>query len=166
MNRRQFLTAATALAASCSLASTVSAAEDAGPTAAKLPRWRGFNLLEKFLGRNAPFRETDFAWIAEFGCNFVRLPLNYQFWSDPKDWRKLKEPVLKEIDQAVEFGKQHQIHVNINFHRARLLRQSAARAVRPVERRDGAGSLCLSLGPLCRALQGHSQQPGHIRLGE
>jgi len=30
----------------------------------------------------------------------------------------LKEDVLKEIDQAVEFGKKYGIHVNINFHRA------------------------------------------------
>ena len=29
----------------------------------------------------------------------------------------LKEPVLKEIDQAVEFGEKHGVHVQINFHR-------------------------------------------------
>ena len=28
----------------------------------------------------------------------------------------LKEPVLKEIDQAVEFGRKHNVHVQINFH--------------------------------------------------
>ena len=34
--------------------------------ASKLPRWRGFNLLEKFTHRhNAPFVESDFEWIAE-----------------------------------------------------------------------------------------------------
>ena len=32
--------------------------------------------------------------------------------------KKLKEPVLKEIDQAVELGRKYGVHVQINFHRA------------------------------------------------
>ena len=36
----------------------------------------------------------------------------------PPTPQTLKEPVLKEIDQAVEFGKKHGVHVQINFHRA------------------------------------------------
>jgi endoglucanase len=88
------------------------------PSAARLPRWRGFNLLEKFTERqNAPFRESDFEWIAELGFDFVRLPLSYRCWADAGDWLTLKEPVLKEIDQAVEFGRKHGVHVNVNFHR-------------------------------------------------
>ncbi|MFO0960600.1 MAG: hypothetical protein U0800_24720 [Isosphaeraceae bacterium] len=31
---------------------------------------------------------------------------------------KFRESVLKEIDQAVEYGGKHQVHVMINFHRA------------------------------------------------
>jgi endoglucanase len=88
-------------------------------TPARLPRWRGFNLLEKFnASRNVAFVESDFAWAAEWGFNFVRLPLSYHCWADPKDWLKLREPVIKEIDQAVELGRKHGVHVNINFHRA------------------------------------------------
>lgn len=84
-----------------------------------LPRWRGFNLLEKFTAeRNAPFREKDFEWIAEWGFNFVRLPLSYRCWTEENNWLKLKEEVLKEIDQAVEWGQKYGIHININFHRA------------------------------------------------
>lgn len=84
-----------------------------------LPRWRGFNLLEKFtLARNSLFRESDFAWIAEWGFDFVRLPLSYHCWADPEDWLALREDVLEEIDQAVEFGRGHGVHVNVNFHRA------------------------------------------------
>ncbi len=89
------------------------------PSAARLPRWRGFNLTEKFNAeRNAPFLESDFEWIAEWGFDFVRLPLSYRCWADAADWVKLKEPALKEIDQAVEFGRRHGVHVNLNFHRA------------------------------------------------
>jgi endoglucanase len=118
MNRRQFLLAMTAGAGSHLLAGTAPEREKQ-PTADKLPRWRGFNLLEKFFAQNQrPFVETDFAWIAEWGFDFVRLPLSYHCWSSPDDWRRLHEPALKEIDQAVEFGRKHGVHVNVNFHRA------------------------------------------------
>lgn len=98
----------------------VTAAALPAATAAKLPRWRGFNLLEKFITRqqNAPFREADFAWMAEWGFNFVRLPMSYHCWSDPHDWRLIREPVMKEIDDAVALGQQYGIHVCLNFHRA------------------------------------------------
>jgi endoglucanase len=116
MDRRQFLQAAGVAAGVCCGAGKASAE---GVSAARLPRWRGFNLLEKFTaGRPAPFRETDFAWMAEWGFNFARLPLSYRCWSSPADWRRLREPVLKEIDQAVDLGRRYRIHVNLNFHRA------------------------------------------------
>jgi endoglucanase len=84
-----------------------------------LPRWRGFNLLDKFMvDQQKPFQERDFADIAELGFDFVRLPLDYRCWTDRENPSKLKEPVLKEIDQAVEFGRKYGVHVQINFHRA------------------------------------------------
>jgi aryl-phospho-beta-D-glucosidase BglC (GH1 family) len=89
------------------------------PTAAKLPCWRGFNLLECFtLSGYKPFEESDFRMISELGFNFVRLPLDYRIWIKDGDWTKLDESRLKEIDKAVEYGKKYNIHVNINFHRA------------------------------------------------
>ena len=83
-----------------------------------LPRWSGFNLLEKFNGKNEPFREDDFRLIAELGFNFVRLPMDYRGWIVGGDWRTFDEKTLREIDQAVAYGKQYGIHVNLNFHRA------------------------------------------------
>jgi len=124
MKRRQFLQFA-AGAAVTGLSTALAAERQRGQpaetpvSASRLPRWRGFNLLEKFTAeRHAPFREPDFEWIAEWGFDFVRLPLSYRCWTDASDWLQLKESALKEIDQAVEFGRQHGIHVNINFHRA------------------------------------------------
>jgi len=88
-------------------------------TPKKLPKWRGFNLLEKFNVRtNKRFLESDFEWIAELGFNFVRLPMDYRCWIEPNDWTKFREDVLKEIDEAVSFGEKYGIHVCINFHRA------------------------------------------------
>jgi endoglucanase len=104
-------------------AASASAAPKPEPTAAdlarKLPRWRGFNLLDKFqMTSNKPFKEADFAMIAEWGFDWVRLPLDYRCWTDKDDPYKLDEKVLKEIDQAVEFGRKHKVHVCICLHRA------------------------------------------------
>jgi endoglucanase len=117
VNRRQFVQSAIALVGSYSLAADRPTPIE--PTAAKLPRWRGFNLLDKCYGQhNRPFAEKDFGILAEWGFDFVRLPMSYRCWSSPDDLRTLREPVLKEIDEAIDFGKQYGIHVCLNFHRA------------------------------------------------
>lgn len=89
-------------------------------TPQKLPRWRGFNLLEKFHRdwNNRPFVEDDFRLIAQLGFNFVRLPMDYRTWIQDGDWTKFNEAVLQEIDQAVAWGEKYGIHVMLNFHRA------------------------------------------------
>ena len=125
--RRDFLKIASGAAAAC-LATPMLGADFSSapatrplpePTAQRLPRWRGFNLLEKFVDRGSgPYRESDFEWIAEFGFNFVRLPMSYRCWADAQDWLILKEPALKEVDQAVELGRKTGLHVNLNLHRA------------------------------------------------
>jgi endoglucanase len=84
----------------------------------RLPRWRGFNLLEKFNARNDRFREEDFEWMVEWGFNFVRLPMDYRVWTEENDWTRMREPTLREIDEAVNLGDKQGIHVQLNFHRA------------------------------------------------
>lgn len=115
MNRRTFLH--TTLAASTTLSASAGAPI---PPKNVLPRWRGFNLLEKFVHQNAgPYQERDFEWIANWGFDFVRLPMSYRCWAsgDPATWTQLNEAVLKEVDQAVAFGRTHGIHTNLNLHR-------------------------------------------------
>ena len=122
------ITTAILLAFACagSAFAAAAAGEPAAPpvqwlraTPEKLPRWRGFNLLEKFnVGRCEPFKEEDFKLIHQLGFNFVRLPMDYRCWIKDKDWEQFNEAQLKEIDQAVEWGCQYGIHVWINFHRA------------------------------------------------
>lgn len=89
-------------------------------SAQKLPRWRGFNLLEKFVlsGGRKPFEEEDFRLISQLGFNFVRLPMDYRFWIKDGNWEQFDEATLKEIDQAIEWGNKYGIHVCLNFHRA------------------------------------------------
>jgi len=126
LSRRQFIerTGATvaALAGPWSArpaAATKAKSNTTEPQSSRLPRWRGFNLVEKCVAdRNAPFRESDFEWIADWGFDFVRLPMSYRCWTDADNWLKLKEFRLKEIDDAVELGRRHGVHVNLNLHRA------------------------------------------------
>ncbi len=125
MNRREFLQKAGVLAAGaaglCAQPLGAAEAEMKPATAAHLPRWRGFNLLEKFTqheGGNPPFQESDFAVLSEWGFDFVRLPMSYRCWAEPGDWLTLREGELKDVDQAVALGRKHRVHVNLNLHRA------------------------------------------------
>jgi len=122
MNRRTFLET-TALATVATLAgsnlSPLAAAPK--PTASHLPRWRGFNLVQKCNARkegNPPFPESEFSMIAEWGFDFVRLPLSYLCWASPEAPLQFRETELKHLDDAVAFGARHKVHVNLNLHRA------------------------------------------------
>lgn len=82
-------------------------------------RWRGFNLLNYFTaGYPEPFREEEFQWIADWGFNFVRLPLSYWNWSKPGEYYEMDERVLEDLDNAVKWGQKYHIHVCLNLHRA------------------------------------------------
>jgi len=124
MNRRQFINTSLTGSAVCLASPLIWPASAASatlpePDASKLPRWRGFNLTEKFTaGGQKPFREADFEWMAAWGFNFARLPMSYHCWSSPEKWREMDERILREVDAAVEFGRQYGVHVNLNFHRA------------------------------------------------
>jgi endoglucanase len=123
MNRRQFLQASTAVAAGAlSLPAILTQAEPATMPATapanSLPLWRGFNLLEMFVADHVrDFKESDFAMLADWGFNFVRLPLSYLCWSSHLDWTEIRDGPLSNLDQAVKFGQAHRIHVNLNLHR-------------------------------------------------
>jgi endoglucanase len=91
----------------------------AGPAQTAIPRWRGFNLLEMFTTRSdGNFREDDFRWIAEWGFDFVRLPMCYLLWVEEGDPFRISEPALANVDRAIELGRQYGVHVCLNFHRA------------------------------------------------
>lgn len=122
MKRREFLQFGIAASGLSGLLAFSHGCEQSGKPKQNLEftkRYRGFNLLEKFTDtRNAPFQESDFEIMADWGFNFARIPMSYWCWSGPEDWYQMDETVLKEIDQVVEFGRQYDIHVNLNLHRA------------------------------------------------
>jgi endoglucanase len=122
MNRRAFLQASAAVAAcavgNLSLGAATTTQSVTEPPGNKLPRWRGFNLLELYNADHMrDFKESDFAMLADWGFNFVRIPINYLCWSSHADWYQMREEPLKNLDRAVAFGQAHGIHVNLNLHR-------------------------------------------------
>ena len=173
MKRRNFLKTTAGAIALTATAPTLSllAAETKHASVMKLPRWRGFNLLDKFVRRkegNPPFAESDFALMNEWGFDFARLPMSYLCWAegDPATWLKIREDELKHIDAAIELGHKHGVHVNLNFHRAGLLRQPAEGAARSVEGPAGTRCLRVSLGRLREALSRNSQRPPELRSAQ
>ena len=99
------------------------------PIPVKNPKWYGFNLLEYFstdpdwmkyfpYKDDGMFLEDDFRWIRDWGFNWVRLPMDYRFWTDPQDLFKIREDKVVPIDRAIKLGDKYGIHVNVSLHRA------------------------------------------------
>lgn len=83
----------------------------------KLPRWRGFNLPDKFdMPRNKPYQESDFDLIAEWGFDFIRLPVDYRIWTIQPN--RYSEKALQEVDVAIKWARERRIHANLALHRA------------------------------------------------
>lgn len=85
-----------------------------------LPRWRGFNLPGYYAGRdlNDLFPEDDFRWMAEWGFDFVRLPVDYRVWVVDDDLHTMDEGKLAILDRAIRLGEKYGLHVDLNFHNA------------------------------------------------
>ena len=84
--RRTFLKTAGTAAAALALPAAAARAATAAPGQNPLPRWRGFNLQFLYRTNQAPQapNEDYFRWIAGWGFDFVRLPLNYRMWLKKK----------------------------------------------------------------------------------
>ncbi len=64
------------------------------------------------------FQEDDFLWIRDWGFNWVRLPMDYRFWTDSQDLLKIREDKVAPIDRAIQLGEKYGIHINLGLHRA------------------------------------------------
>lgn len=98
----------------------------------KLPRWKGFNLLDLF----SPFppnnpqggnrtTEDDLKWMADWGFDFVRIPMAYPRYLDfdrsrdinPDEICNFDEKILEEVDQLIYTAHKYNLHVSLNLHR-------------------------------------------------
>lgn len=120
MNRRDFIKTTTGAVAVMSIPEFVSESfAQKAKHVQKFPRYRGFNLTQKTggMGPRRKFEEEDFEIMAEWGFDFARIPMSYWNWSSKDDWFTIDEDVMNDIDEVIEFGKQYNVHINLNFHR-------------------------------------------------
>lgn len=136
INRRKFIQSSAlaglglGLAGSATFAASSSSTSHLNPQANRLPRWRGFNLLDFFSPdpRRERSRTTEdhLRWIADWGFDFVRLPMAYPYYLDidrtrnvtPDDVRRIDPRRVDEIDGLVALAHKHGLHVSLNLHRA------------------------------------------------
>lgn len=129
MKRRLFLKNTMVAAAGLTLARC-----DASPSVVKnnLPRWKGFNLLDLFSpvppgttgGRNQT-TEDDLKWMADWGFDFIRIPMaypRYLSFDRTRDMTKdevcnFDEVVLEQVDQLIFMAHKYNLHVSLNLHR-------------------------------------------------
>ena len=68
--------------------------------------------------RPEPADEKALDFLAEFGFNFVRLPVDYRFWSRDFDYFHPDESMFRYIDGYLEACQSRGIHMSLNLHRA------------------------------------------------
>jgi endoglucanase len=130
INRRLFIRNTTLAATALTLGAKRAFAATP-PSKNLLPRWKGFNLLDYFspsqTGNSGPnmTTEDDLKWMADWGFDFVRLPMaypRYLSFDRSKDITidevyKTDPKMLGEIDQLIFMAQKHGLHVSLNLHR-------------------------------------------------
>jgi len=98
----------------------------------RLPRWRGFNLLDYFTpappkeGSRTGTTDDDFRWMVDWGFDFVRLPMAYPRYVrfdrskpiTPDAVLNFDDQVIDQIQDLVHRANRHGLHVSLDLHRA------------------------------------------------
>jgi len=64
------------------------------------------------------FDEKSLDFLAKFGFNFVRSPVDYRFWTRDGDYFHPDESVFSSIDHYLEACRARGIHMSLSLHRA------------------------------------------------
>jgi aryl-phospho-beta-D-glucosidase BglC (GH1 family) len=127
MNRRNFIKTSGVIAAGLSVSELTSATPQPQN---KLPRWKGFNVLDFFSPNPEPTKhpttEEHFKWIHDWGFDFIRVPIAYPYYLNidrskdiqPDDVYKINTKATDRINSLVQLAHKHNMHVSLNLHRA------------------------------------------------
>lgn len=130
MKRRIFIKTTGMAAAGAALAGNAAAGSILNQTKNKLPRWKGFNLLDYFSPRAGGSRsmttDEDLKWMADWGFDFVRLPMAYPRYVTfdpsrnitPDEVLNFNEAEIEKIESLVYRANKYGLHMSINLHRA------------------------------------------------
>lgn len=128
-NRRQFLKTTALLASAACLGARPGLTAGEAPAKNRLPRWRGFNLTD-FNSPNPSGRrripEEDFKWMADWGFDFVRLPMAYPRYVTfdrskpitPEEVCHFNESEVAYIEEYAQRALEQGLHVCLALHRA------------------------------------------------
>jgi aryl-phospho-beta-D-glucosidase BglC (GH1 family) len=131
INRRIFLKNSAIAVAGLTIAGNGALSSAAPLVKNKLPRWKGFNLLDLFSPappRNPGANKTtddDLKWMSDWGFDFVRIPMAYPRYLSFDRSRDITKDeilnfdpkVLEEIDQLILMAHKYNLHVSLNLHR-------------------------------------------------
>ena len=101
----------------------------------KLPKWRGSNILDffspdRYVADPMKFAATeqDFKWMADWGFDFVRIPIAYPTYIqyepsvgrniNPDETVLFREEAVEAIEKVVYSANKYNLHVSLNLHRA------------------------------------------------
>lgn len=130
INRRDFIKKSSVLAGGVLAGATTALANSNSTPKNKLPKWKGFNLLDFFSPDPANAREGTseeyLKWMADWGFDFVRIPMAYPSYvkfdrSKPittRRVRKMDRRAVDKVEELVYLANKHNLHVSLNLHRA------------------------------------------------
>jgi aryl-phospho-beta-D-glucosidase BglC (GH1 family) len=97
----------------------------------KLPKWKGFNIPDYFQPDpwyvGTPTDEEYFKWVADWGFDFIRIPMAYptylnmsphQKYITEEDVYKIDENKVNVIEKTIYLAQKYNLHVSLNLHRA------------------------------------------------
>lgn len=127
MNRSEFLKQSALIAAGIGITKNIHATGVRSIN--KLPKWKGFNLLD-FFTPNAidqlVTKEEHFKWMQDWGFDFVRIPIAYPSYLNfdrsrnitPDEVYNISNAAVEKIDTLVAMAHKYNLHVSLNLHRA------------------------------------------------
>src|SRR6478752_4297071 len=126
MSRRKFISKVGLATAALSLRGTRLFAESPRN---KLPRWRGFNLLDfssPEMSKGRKSNEDQLKWMRDWGFNFIRIPIAYPCYLKfdrtknitPEEVYYIDEAAVNQIENLIYKAHQYGLHTSINLHRA------------------------------------------------
>ena len=96
----------------------------------KLPKWKGFNLVDfntpNPVNNRRYTTEEQLKMMRDWGFDFVRLPMSYPYYLDfdrtkdinPDEVYHIDQQRVEKIDSLVQLAHKHGLHVSLNLHRA------------------------------------------------
>ena len=130
MKRRNFIRTSGLIMTALTVGESFASEEFKKPLNNKLPKWKGFNVLDFFSPNpeilKRPTTEEYFKWMQGWGFDFIRVPMAYPYYLNfdrsrnilPEEVYNINTEAIDRIDGLVSMAHKYQMHVSLNLHRA------------------------------------------------